>query len=179
MTKNFNILLEKYTRMFEATDHVAEPQVDRSQIDLEYFTNELIKDMRAHQVFDDMEDYINFDRFKKTEHTLSGDVVTFSWLGYKGKYEFNIKQIDDKFIVAITCDDKLLDSPKGDNVTWDMYYKSVTEYVGEQERTAKEEHNNSDKGLQGEDAIQLTSNQPSALPNAPEVNAPAEPQPNK
>jgi hypothetical protein len=167
MTSNFNKLLNRYLTIHETTEHVAEPISNRAEIDLNFFADELIETLRSKNVFYDMEDYIDFSHFKSVKSSPSGDVAVFTWLGYKGKYTVKIKQDSSFFIVAIMCDEKLLDSPKGDNLPWESYIRNIAEFILQQEKQAEQERSKQDVGLNGEQAIELTSTQPSALPNAP------------
>jgi hypothetical protein len=56
-------------------------------------------------------------------------------------------------------------------MAWETYIESVTDFIVKQEQVAEDEKKNQENQFKGEEAIELTSNQPSALPGAPKPGA--------
>jgi len=168
MTKNFNTALRHYLHIFEANEHLVPPSDERSDMDVSSFTDALIDSMRVAGLFSKSESYIDFNKFKKINTSSEGETAELVWIGFKGEYNLKVRQVYDSFVVIVDCDDERLDSPKSsENTPWETYIDDVSDYIAKQEKEAEEEKNNETDKFKGEDAIELTSEQPSALPGAP------------
>lgn len=168
MTKKFNSTLQYYLNLFESNEHLVTPIDDRADIDVEYFTEKLVEALRIANIFKTLEDYTDFDKFIKSEDTNDGKITEFTWVGFGGEYTVKTRTDDDHFITIILCNDKRLDGPKSsENMPWESYIDLVAEFIVKQEKTAEEEHKNEENQFKGENAIELKSTQPSALPGAP------------
>jgi hypothetical protein len=168
MTKKFNSTLRYYLNLFEANDHLVTPPDSRSEVDVEYYTDKLVEALRIANVFKTSEDYIDFNKFVKTEDTNDGKTTEFTWIGFGGEYTVRSRESDDHFISIILCNDNRLDGPKSsENMAWESYVDLVAEYIVSQEKVAEDEKRNENEQFKGEEAIELKSSQPSALPGAP------------
>lgn len=168
MTKKFNSILRHYLNLFESNEHLVTPMDDRADIDIEYFTEKLVESLRISNVFKSSEDYIDFTKFIKVEDTNDGKTTEFTWIGFNGEYTIKSRESEGHFISIILCNDKRLDGPKSsENMAWETYVETITDFIVKQEKVAEDQKKNETEQFKGEEAIELTSNQPSALPGAP------------
>lgn len=170
MTSNFNTLFAQYMSIVESNEHISEPQQDMPDPDTHSFAHDVVTSLQANGV---LEDWIDIEHFITSDSTLNGDESKFSWTGYQGKYVVRIRKINNAFNSTITCDDKPLKAPTNNgNVNLETYARNIADFIAKQEKSAEETHSKEENMFKGEDVIQPTSNQPSALPGAPVAGAP-------
>jgi len=170
MTRKFNRVYEQYLNIFESNEHITDPSASSNNVDAEYFTKQLVRGLEFHNIFHTKSNSIttiNYNNIKQQDNNDGSISCNFTWQGAKGEYTIHVKQLDDNFSATIECDGDLLDSPKGDNVPWETYIDDITAYIQTQESQAEKEKST---GEGGEEAIQLTADQPSKLPGAPVPN---------
>jgi len=170
MTRKFNRVYEQYLNIFESNEHITDSPDSRDNVDAQYFTKQLVKNLEFHNAFHTKSNTItsiNYNNIKQVHNNDGTITCNFTWQGTKGEYTIHVKQLNDNFSATVECDDDLLDSPKGDNVPWESYIDDITAYIQTQESQAEKEKT---VGGSGEEAIQLTADQPSKLPGAPVPN---------